>query len=468
MTNEILYVYKFNNSSVDLLPSFNAEFTNYTYEDVVDGTTTTRSISSTERPTSVSFMSKTNLLEVHKLYTAGMDSLYGAFYKCSKLTYVDLSYSDLSAATTLEGLFNSCSKLVSIDGLDTLDVSNVENMGGLFSGCSSLTELDVSNWDVRNNTNFGAVFRGCSKLTNLDLSRWKAINVSRIGGMFQLCSKLTYLDLSGIDVSTILADANASPSQMFYGCSSLVELKLNGWKLNSESVPTNMFYNCSSLNKVDLYDSDVSTINKIIELLNSRTEDSIGILKITEGDYRSQINTDIALNKYWSVIFSMNKDLIIPPFTDERWYLSNTCTLISKNDYSCSFSTTIAESGLSLQIPNSWWGKTIYFSFLMSDNACLRIQETENWEIIIELDSSHGSGNITLPEINTYSNGALSITSPTETNTTITINFLEVSSSDFINKIRIGDEKINNIHLGDKSVSKIYLGDELIYENKFM
>ena len=164
----------------------------------------------------------------------------------------------------------------------------------------------------------------------------------------------------------------------------------------------------------------------------------------------------------------MNGEMIIPPFTDGRWYLSSTCTLISKSDYSCSFSTTIAESGLSLKIPNNWWGKTIYISFEMSSNACLRIQETENWKTILELDSTQNSGSVKLPKINTYANGALSITSPTETYTTVTITFLEITSDDFVNKIKIGEEKANDIRIGDKSVSKMYLGDTLIYENKFM
>ena len=164
----------------------------------------------------------------------------------------------------------------------------------------------------------------------------------------------------------------------------------------------------------------------------------------------------------------MDNEMIIPPFTDSRWYLSSTCTLISKSDYSCSFSTTIAESGLTLPIPNNWWGKTIYISFEMSSNACLRIQETENWTVILELDSTNNSGSITLPTINTYANGSLAIIAPTETYTTVTINFLEVTSSDFVNKLNIGDDKINDIRLGDKAISKIYLGDNLVYENKFM
>ena len=43
--------YKFNNTLYDLIPEFNAEFTDYTYEDIVDGEVTTRTIYSSSLPT---------------------------------------------------------------------------------------------------------------------------------------------------------------------------------------------------------------------------------------------------------------------------------------------------------------------------------------------------------------------------------------------------------------------------------
>lgn len=46
--------------------------------------------------------------------------------------------------------------------------------------------------------------------------------------------------------------------------------------------------------------------------------------------------------------------------------------------------------------------------------------------------------------------------------------YLEVTSSDFVNKMKIGDKKVVDMNIGNKTVSKLYLGDELIYESKFI
>ena len=47
--------YEFNNTLYDLIPEFNAEFTDYTYEDIVDGVVTTRTIYSSSLPTMIRF-----------------------------------------------------------------------------------------------------------------------------------------------------------------------------------------------------------------------------------------------------------------------------------------------------------------------------------------------------------------------------------------------------------------------------
>ena len=290
--------YKFNNSSGNLLPTFNTGFS-YTYEDTVEGTTTTRIIYADEHPTEISFMQKKNLLEINKLYTDNITSMYGMFYQCTSLTYVNFNYSDTSKVETIEGLFNTCSKLATIDGLNTLDVSNVNNMGGVFSGCSSLTEIDVADWDVSKVTNFGATFRGCSKATVIDTSKWKAKQVGRIGGMFQTCSKLISVDLSGFDLSNTLLEAG--PAQAFYSCTSLTSLDISNWILPSDMSISNIFYNCNALQSVKMYDSDYITINKIVGALPTKTSSSPGDIKIIGISDKDLIDMTAAENKYWRI-----------------------------------------------------------------------------------------------------------------------------------------------------------------------
>lgn len=163
---------------------------------------------------------------------------------------------------------------------------------------------------------------------------------------------------------------------------------------------------------------------------------------------------------------STNNELIIsPPFTDSNWNLPDTCSIISKDEYSCVFNTTIIESGLSFKIPNSWHGKTVTISFEMSDNACIRIQNTDTWEMICELSEGNSPFTLVIPNSEMYPNMALAIVSPTITNTTISINSFKITTADLTKYINFAGIDIANFYIGDVEVKKIYLKDTLIYEN---
>ena len=286
--------YKFTNSS-DLVPVFNEELT-YTYEDVEDGGVTTRTIYSDSLPTMINFAGKTNLLEVYYLETSNLTSAFDLFYSCTSLTYVDLRNSDFSKVKTIERMFNTCTNLVAIDGLNDLDISNVDNMGGVFSDCRKLPEINVSNWNVSKVTNFGAIFRRCYELTTIDLSNWDTSNGVLMSGIFTNCSKLIEIDLSNWKMDNVI-----TINQMFYGCSKLTSVKLFN-HINSNVDITYLFTNCKVLNKIEIYNSDFNTINSIISVLPDKTSAVPGTLNI-KGVYKmSQVNLTSALSKYWIVI----------------------------------------------------------------------------------------------------------------------------------------------------------------------
>ncbi len=295
--------YKFNNNSSDLIPEFNSEFA-YIYEDIVEGEITTRTIYSNSLPTSISFMSQTSLTEINYLKTDKVISMYAMFYQCSNLTYVNMKDWNTDNLTSLEGIFNSCSKLAIIDGINDINTSQVNNMGGLFSGCASLLEININNWDVGNVTNYGAMFRGCKKITSLDISNWDTSKMELASGMFQGCTSLTSLDLSGLEVDTA-----TTISQMFNGCSELVSLNLSGWTINTDSF-TQLLVNCNSLNNIIMKDSDYNSVNKIIAQLPTRTAESMGALNITGIDDMSQVDIATAQSKYWNVVEEPEEDII--------------------------------------------------------------------------------------------------------------------------------------------------------------
>ena len=306
--------YKFDKSIYEnLIPEFNTEFTNYEIVDEYLDTENivTRSIYSAELPNHISFEGQSSLIEIICLDTSLLTSTYNLFYNCKNLTRVDLRNSDFSNVETIERMFTYCSKLVTIEGLNELDTSKVNNMGGLFSDCSSIQELNVKDWDVSKVTNFGAVFRRCTALKTLDISNWDTSSGVIMSGIFTNCSNLTELDLSRWNLN----NAN-SISQMLYGCSKITTIELCT-TINSEADITLLFGKCTALNKITINNSDYKSANKIISALLSRTAADPGFLELLNIDDKSQVDISTAESKYWNVT---NKQLIAQYKFDKSIY----------------------------------------------------------------------------------------------------------------------------------------------------
>lgn len=235
-----------------------------------------------------------------------MTSAYNLFYNCSNLIYVDLNHSDFSNIETIERMFTSCTNLVTIDGLNDLNISKVHNIGGIFSDCRKLKEINVSDWDVSKVTNFGAAFRRCYEITSLDINNWDTNSAVLMSGMFTSCTKLTSMDISNWNTNNV-----TTVNQMFYGCSKLTSVNL--YKHLNNGVDTlYLFGNCSSLNNVEVYNSDYNTVNMIISALPTKTNTAPGTLNIERIDNISQIDMATAESKFWNIVREPeNKNIII-------------------------------------------------------------------------------------------------------------------------------------------------------------
>ena len=88
------------------------------------------------------------------------------------------------------------SKLMTIEGIQNLNTSNVTDMNFMFGYCSGLTNLDLSHFDTGNVMFMNSMFLGCSNLKSLDLSNFDTGNVTDMVAMFDGCRGLTSLDLS--------------------------------------------------------------------------------------------------------------------------------------------------------------------------------------------------------------------------------------------------------------------------------
>lgn len=151
-------------------------------------------------------------------------------------------------------LFSDLTNLISFDGLNNLDTSQVSNMSSMFAGDTALTSLDVSKFDTSNVTNMSGMFSRTSSLSHLDVSNFKTSNVTSIRNMFFGDSRLTSLDVSKWYTSLI-----SNMGFVFYG-SGLKSVDVSNFKTSNVTDMTNMFGNMPNLQNLNLTSFDTSKI----------------------------------------------------------------------------------------------------------------------------------------------------------------------------------------------------------------
>lgn len=147
-----------------------------------------------------------------------------------KFEYIDISSWDTYQVDSMENMFYSCEKLVSIGDIGDWDVSNVGTFRGMFFDCESLENIgDLSDWEVTDNLkDTCSMFCMCYKLKNIgDIGDWKMINVSNTCEMFNHCIELKYIG----DVSSWDLGSDMSMAKMFYACKNLTDIgDLSKWQ----------------------------------------------------------------------------------------------------------------------------------------------------------------------------------------------------------------------------------------------
>ena len=184
----------------------------------------------------------TSITGISYLNTEDVTYMGSMFYKCSKLTSLDVSNFNTAKVTTMGSMFYGCSSLTSLD-VSHFNTAKVTSMYTMFYQCSKLTSLDVSNFNTANVTAMSYMFSGCSGLTSLDVSNFNTAKVTTMSRMFNGCSKLTSLDVSNFNTSKV-----TDMAYMFYGCTNLTTIYAgSGWTTNAVTSSNYMFTNCTKL-----------------------------------------------------------------------------------------------------------------------------------------------------------------------------------------------------------------------------
>ena len=207
--------------------------------------------------------SKLTSLDVTKFNTANVTNMGYMFYNCSSLTSLDVTHFNTAKVTGMNGMFYSCSSLTSLD-VTHFNTAKVTDMSYMFSGCSSLTSLDVTHFNTENVTNMNSMFSGCSKLTSLDVSKFNTVNVKNMSRMFSGCDALTSLDVTNFNTEKV-----TYMRYMFSGCSKLTSLDVTNFNTANVTNMSFMFSNCSALTSLYLTNFNTEKVTEMIRMFSA-------------------------------------------------------------------------------------------------------------------------------------------------------------------------------------------------------
>ena len=154
-----------------------------------------------------------------------------------------------------DGIKFYLSKSTEMGFLKNVDTSNVTDMSDMFNSCSKLLTLDLSSFDTSNVTKMGQLFHQCSKLTDVDLTSFNTSNVTDIASMFYGCSSLVNLDVSNFNIRGV--NQLAYIIDCFYNCNNLSNNSLNSI-LKMLSTCTSVFSN-KKLRRIGLSQTQAET-----------------------------------------------------------------------------------------------------------------------------------------------------------------------------------------------------------------
>lgn len=161
--------------------------------------------------------------ELYKFNISKLTSFNNFCYGLYNLTSIKfVGEWDSNSLNDMTSMFNQCTNLEVIKGIEKINPENVTKMTSSFISCRKLKELDLSSWNTPRLESTNRMFYYCSELKKLNLSNFSTRNLTDVYYMFYGCNSLEELDISKFDIST----SNSSYiGYMFDGCTSLNYIK---------------------------------------------------------------------------------------------------------------------------------------------------------------------------------------------------------------------------------------------------
>lgn len=223
---------------------------------------------------SISYLSDTEFSWKYTLYKFPAITLNGT--SCRYLFYnapfvkIDVSKFNTSNVTKFEYMFNKCSKLTEIIGIENFDLNSLGDSGlsSMFEDCSKLTTLNLNGWKntQKISSNSRLIFNNCSSLQTLYINDWNVSNCTSFQGWFAGCKKLISLDLSNWTNTK-----STNHFYMFGGCTNLQTLDVRNMNFSQsqsydymlDKVPTNCLIIVKNQTEKDWFNTKFPSLTNI-------------------------------------------------------------------------------------------------------------------------------------------------------------------------------------------------------------
>ncbi len=164
--------YVFDPSISDLLPSFNEEFVDYTYEDVQLHENTLRTIKSKQLPTKIKFGTNnldsnqaSSLISVSQCNAKELNDCANMFKNCVNLKYATILSLNNYKIKDIHSMFEGCINYASTVG--SFFEQKIADARNLFKGCVTFLEADLRYIRIAKNTKIEGIFENCTSLNSI-------------------------------------------------------------------------------------------------------------------------------------------------------------------------------------------------------------------------------------------------------------------------------------------------------------
>ena len=213
------------------------------------------------------------------------------FYGCSNLTTIGGIF-DLTGTTNFSSMFDSCTSLTSVNGINSWNTSAVTGMGDMFNNAANFNQ-NIGGWDVSSVTEMGGMFINATSF-NQPLNSWNTSAVISMGDIFNNATSFNQ-DISGWDVSSV-----TGMNGMFADATAFNQ-PLNSWNTSAVTNMSYMFYNATTFNQ-PLNSWDVSSVTNMGGMFNDAT-----VFNQSLNSWNTAAVTD--MNEMFSGAIAFNQDI---------------------------------------------------------------------------------------------------------------------------------------------------------------